>query len=205
VLVGEGDGVQRRPSVPLGDQRLGRHGGLRRVQQVGGGVAVHQNLPRRQPQIEPGGLGEQRVDRLRIDGAEDECRGGPVAQQLVTEPLRHHLRVGPVGEASLGGKGPGVQPVEQALAGGADDLGLGKMDVGVDEPRQNEATRIRHGLDAGRQRLAQPPGGAHRLDHPVTTDEQAIRFVDEGGPRIGEKRIVHEVGEASPNGKRTLA
>ena len=116
------DGIEGAPAaVPARDQRLGVVVALLRgVAQLVRRVAVHQHLAGDDPHAAALGLGEQRIDRLRIDRAEHQRRGRAVAQELVAEHLRHRGRVRRILERHLGRKSVAVEPVEQLLAVGGD-------------------------------------------------------------------------------------
>ena len=84
----------------------------------------------------------QRVDRMRVRGAEGQRGRHAVAQQLVEEDSGHARRAcAVVGKARLVREGVVLQPGQQALGGRADHVGLRKVHVQVDEARREDAAR----------------------------------------------------------------
>ncbi len=76
-----------------------------------------------------------------MDGAEDQSGGGAVAEQLVEEEGGDLIGMGLVGEGGFGGEDVAFEPFEQLLAMGGDAVGLGIVDVGVDEAGGRSAYR----------------------------------------------------------------
>ena len=105
------------------------------------------------------------------DRAVDHGGGGAVAQQLVEEERRDPRGVGRVLELLLLDEGVFLQPFQQLRAVGADHLGLRVVDVGVDQPGQDELIRIVVDRRARRQRRQQRRRLAHGGDRPpsITT------------------------------------
>ncbi len=144
-----GDGEARRDGVfeppapaPALNQRLALVvAALRRIGERYGRVAIHHHLAGDHARAAPFALGEERVDRLGVDGAIDARRRRALAEQLVEEEARHRLAVAEIGEFLLLDEGVFLQPIEKLRAVGADDAGLGIMDVRVDEAGHDELAR----------------------------------------------------------------
>ena len=130
-------------AVPALDQRPRRlDSPVGRVPQCLGHVPIHQHLAGDQPHRAGARLVEQRIDGLGVHAAEDRRRRRAVAQQLVDELLRHHGRMVGVAEATLGGKGIALEPVEQPLAPGSNHLHLRIVQMGIDETGNDEVVGI---------------------------------------------------------------
>ena len=196
------DGVEQpAAAVPLRDQGLQLVvARLRRVAQPVGRVAIHQHLAGGQPQSELLRLLEQRVDRLRMNGAVDAARGDAVAQILLQEDAGDVAGKFLVGEFELGGIGVFVQPVEKLRAVGRDHRRLREMDVAVDEARRDQRVlAIVADLDVGRQVACDSIGRAEMRDLAVGHHHDGVGFVDhrlfepvaERIAGIGEHRTAH--------------
>jgi hypothetical protein len=72
------------------------------VAQLRRAVAVHQALARHEAHVARMRLGEQRLDRLRMHGAEHAGAGGAVGRQLVEEKAGRLVADRRIGEARLG-------------------------------------------------------------------------------------------------------
>ena len=154
--------VQAAAAVPALDQRLALAiallGG---IEQRRGRAAVHHHLAGDHARAAPLGFGEQRLGRFRMHRAVDRRRRGAVAQQLVQEEAGDARGMGGVGEPLLLDEGVFLQPVEQLGAVARDHLGLRQVDVGVDQPRQDQVAcmvvdrRIFRQLAEHRARIAQ--------------------------------------------------
>ena len=119
-------------------------------------------------------FGEQGLDRFGMHRPVDHGGGSAVAGELVEEEARDGGAVGGIGEALLLDEGVGVQPVEQLRAIGGDHLGLGQMDVGVDQARQDQAVGVvldRRGRRQGREKLV---SRADRFDAAVRDHQDAV-------------------------------
>ena len=129
------DSVQQTPAiVPLRDQRLGVViAGLRRIEQRGRRVAIHQHLAGGNAHAKLFGFLKKRIDRLRIYRAINARAGDPVAQVFLQENPRDGARKILVRVFQLGRKRIVRQPIQQLLAIGSDHRRLWKMDVAIDE------------------------------------------------------------------------
>ena len=138
------DGVpQPAHALPALDEALAViKGGLRRVAQEFRAIAVHHHLARDDAQPAPQSDAEQGIDRLRVHRAEHQGRGGAIAQQFIAEEFGCLLRHGGIPEAALCRKGIAVEPVEQSTSRRRDDVGLGVVDVCVDESRQDQPAAV---------------------------------------------------------------
>ncbi len=96
------------------------------------------------------GFGEKRLRRRLVNGTIGNRRGGSVAQQIVEEVRRHALAVCRIGKFLFFDKGVGIQPVEQLGAERPDDLALRKMQVRVDETRQDQMGPVIDDLSIGK-------------------------------------------------------
>ena len=111
--------------MPALDQRLRFVvAALRGVAQCFGRVAIHEALAGDRAHAALGGGFEERIDRMRMHRAERRDGGRAIAQALVEENSGDRARMRDVGELLLGDERVLVQPVEQLLAVGADDLRL---------------------------------------------------------------------------------
>src|SRR5262249_8187093 len=139
------DRVQQPPAaVPARNQVLGFavRGFRVDVAQVVGTVAVHHHLAAQHAQPAALGGGAERVHRGRMHGGINNRGGGAVGHQFVEEELRHLGGVRRIRERGLGGKGVFVKPFQQALAVAGDDVGLGIVDVRVDEARHENGAGV---------------------------------------------------------------
>ncbi len=66
----------------------------------------------------------------------------PVAQELGEEEVGDLARIFQVSEPSLDGKGVALEPFEELLAVGSNDVDLRIVHVRVDEPRQDQLARV---------------------------------------------------------------
>ena len=109
-----------------------------------------------------------------MHGREDECRGGAIAQQFVEKKVRHLAGMLRVGEALLGRKRVALEPFQQLLAVGGDDVGLRIMHVGVDEAGQKQLAVVVDHLRIRRQPREQIARGAELEHSSVAQDQQAV-------------------------------
>ena len=180
--LGRGDGEARRHRIelpplamPALDEGLGVGvGALCGVAERGRRAPVHQHLAGDHARVAAVGLGEEGLRRLRVHRAVDRRRGGAVARQLVQEEAGHRGGVRRLGEAQLLGEGVALQPVHELRAVGSDDLGLGKMDMGVDEARQDEAAGKVVDRRAFGQARQQFGGLPHLGDTPAAQQDEAV-------------------------------
>jgi hypothetical protein len=186
-----GDGVaQAIAAVPFLDQGPGvGHAALGRIAQKMRAVAVHQALAG--DEAHPAALGgaENGVDRSRMHGGENQGRGGAVGQQLVEEELGHLGCMGRIGEGRFRREGVALQPVEELGAVAADDVGLGVVDVGVDEAGHQVAPAVVGAGGAGGELGEQLGGGADFGHVTVLHDQQAVGKVLQGAGvrgRVGQ-------------------
>ena len=117
---------------------------------------------------------KQRVDRLRMHGAEHQRGRGAVLQQLLHKKLRNFLRIGRIGKLHFSRKGIGVEPFQQLFAVSADHLGLRKMNMGVDKARNNQLVWIMRDLHAGQQMRLSALPVAEPCDFAVLGNQQAV-------------------------------
>ena len=88
-----------------------------------------------------------------------------------------------------------VQPVQELRAVGRDHLGLGIVDVGVDQARQDQAVGICVDDRAGRQRGKQRWRVA-RLEDPAALDyEQTVLVIAMARRRADLRRVVEKLQE----------
>ncbi len=146
-LLGRGGGREARRDrvrraalpVPALDQHLRFViPALRGIEQRDGRIAIHEALAGNRAHAACGGGCEERIDGMRVHGAERRDRGGSISQAFIEEQRGDGLRVGDVGELLLGDEGVLVQPVEQLLAMRTDDLRLWVVHVAIDEPGQDQ-------------------------------------------------------------------
>ena len=145
-----GDGEARRHGIaqaaaamPFLDQGLAVAG-------AGGGivahrvrcVTVHQGLAGDQRHRALLRRGEKRFRRNGMDRAIGRCRRGAVTEQAVEEDLGRGSRMGRIAIARLLGEGEAIQPFQQIRAGRRQHAVLGKMDMGIDEARQDQIVTI---------------------------------------------------------------
>jgi hypothetical protein len=116
--------------------------GLRRVAQVFRAVAIHEDLAGDHAQLARGCYLEEFLDRAAVHGAENHRGRRAVAQQLVQVELRDAARVCRLRERGLGRVRVVLQPLEQRTAAGGDDVGLGIVDVRVDEARDEDVVTV---------------------------------------------------------------
>ncbi len=135
-----GDDVGKAvPTVPLFQKRLAVVvGGSGRIAEAFGGIAVHAGLAGEK--THPAGLGggEDGVHAGGMDRRVGGDGGGAAGENEVEVAVRDLGRVGGITEAHFLGEGVAVQPVDQPLAPGGDDGGLGVVDMGVDEAGGDE-------------------------------------------------------------------
>ena len=95
----------------------------------------------------------------------------------------------PVAKCLFGNKGVLVQPVDQPLAIGADDLGLRIVDMAIDKSCQYEAIFVMDNIDPFRD-LARHIGCWPDVgDLPIIDENDAIGFVDHAVIDIVKERI----------------
>ena len=163
---------------------------LRRGEQVLAQDPVRQHQAGGDPQADPGGLGEQRVDGAGEVRPEDEGGRGAGPGQAGDEVGGDRGGVRVVGEPGLLGQRALLQPVEQRHAEPADGPDLGEVHVGVDEPGQDQPAPQVHDLVGAVVLVGERLAGD---DHAVLDDqgqvgalpqppsgERAVRGVDEG-------------------------
>ncbi len=149
----------------------------RRIEQCFGRVTIHQRLAGVHPQLACLGGLEERVDRLRVDGAIDRGRRRPVRQARVEEQVGDAARVRVIGELALGGERVVVEPVDQPLAAGADDLGLRIMDVRVDEAGNDQRIAIGRDRQSRGHLRGQRAMVAERDDATLVDHDQRVGLV----------------------------
>ncbi len=180
--VGRGDRETRRDRIfepaaaaPAFDQRLALViAALRRVGQRGRRVAVHHHLARDHARAAPLAGGEERLHRFRPHRAVDDRRRRALAEHLVEEEVRDRRGMRGIREFLLFDERVFLQPVQQLRAIGADDAGLGIMDMRVDEARQDQLAGVI--VDHGsRRRLRLDVGGiAGGENAPVRDERRAV-------------------------------
>ncbi|SEF66113.1 hypothetical protein SAMN05216242_103187 [Thauera chlorobenzoica] len=138
-----------------------------------------------------------------MHGGEGECGGGAVLQQLVAEKSGDFGGVRRVGEAGFGGEGVFFQPGEQLLAVAGDDVGLGVVDVGVDEAGQDQLAAVVGEQRAGRQLGQHCGGGAELGDVAVADDENAVDEVFERAVPV-RRRVGEEMNELAAHGAQRM-
>ena len=191
-------------AVPLVDQRfvVGRVGvGI--LQHRLRCVPVHANLA--DDRAHPASLRftEQRRGRAAVRRAEDRGQRRAVGVKLRDQPPRRVLRDRIVGESRLGRKRVTVQPADQLLAITADDIELRKMQVRIDEPRQDQSlAKVHHArLGVLGDHLPRIPQRRHtpRLIH----NQPTPRNRPQARPRIrrGERIANHMPNLAAINGR----
>ena len=173
--------VEPALAMPALDQRLGLLvAGLGRVEQRRGGVAVHHHLAGDHAHAAPPGLGEEGVDAFGMAGAIDPGGGGAVGQQFVEEEARGGLRDGRVAVAAFLREGVFRQPFHQFGAIGGDDLGLGHVQMRVDEARHQQMRTVVDEGRVGRQPAQNLRRLAHLADDAVLDDDDAVRDIAHG-------------------------
>ncbi len=75
-----------------------------------------------------------------MQGTKHQRGGGAMAYQLIYKKLRYLLGILRIGKLALHREGVGGEPLKQLFAKGADHLGLRKVNVGINEPRQQQLT-----------------------------------------------------------------
>jgi hypothetical protein len=206
---------QPAPPVPSGEERaavvVGGYGG---VPEALWRVAVHAGLARHGPEPARHGRLEEGVDAFGVNRAV-ACDGGrPMGEDEVEVPLCRRARVGRIAEAHLLREGVGLEPVDEPLAPARDDPGLGIVDMGVHEARQDEAipvvgdrnvwmclAKAVRGADAGEEAVLDEHGAATLVPRrDVGRDRERVRLEGEG---LAEKQTgVGHVG--SPPVRVTL-
>ena len=73
-----------------------------------------------------------------MQGTKHQRGGGAMAYQLIYKKLRYLLGILRIGKLALHREGVSGKPLQQLFAKGADHLGLRIVDVGIDEPRQQQ-------------------------------------------------------------------
>ena len=184
-------------AMPLLDQRLAvRVSGIRGVAQELRTVAVHRHLAGNHAQTAGLGSGEERVGRLRMNRGEDQGCRGAVAQELGQEEVGDFARVLGVGEAPLDRERIALEPFEELLAVGGDDVGLRIVDVRVDEARHDQLAGIVGELHALRQPGQQRVRRAGSGDLAVVQHQQAVVEILVGAlPEL--VRVADEVEEGA--------
>ncbi len=126
-------------AVPALDECLAVlvRGGCIVLQRIGT-VAVHKNLAGDKTHIARFGRFKYRISRMRVYGTEDQRRRSAVVQQFVNEDRRHLSRIIRVFETRLDRVGITVQPVQQLLSVGSNNVELRKVHVTVNESRHDE-------------------------------------------------------------------
>ena len=206
-LLGRGGGreawrdriLQAGMTVPAFDQRL-RIGvaRCRGVSEVVGAIAIHHHFAGDQPHAAGRGGCEDRIDRGAVHAAHDERRRGAVAQELGDEEFGYFARVLRIGKGALGREGMALQPFEQPLAVGADDVGLHEMGVRIDEARHDELAGAIGDRCVPRQGRQQFWCVADLANMPVLDDQQTVVVEFERAGGIGVGGIVQEVKSRSP-------
>ena len=192
-----GDAVMLAPApVPAFDQGPALVvAALRRIEETGRGVAVHQDLAGDHPGVEAGGFGEERLDRAGMDRAVDHRRGGARAQDLAEEQPRHPLGMGLIGELQLRGEGILLEPGQQLLAVGGDHLQLRIVDVGVDQAGQDQGALVGRDRDARRNPVRQLRKVAEGGDVPVLDQDQGVGHVLEAA--LGQEGVAGQARRLS--------
>ncbi len=180
--LGRGHGETRRDRIieapatlPALDQRFalvvaplcGVHERLRRV-------AVHHHLAGDHARAAVLGCGEERIDRLRMDRAIDHRGRGAGTEQFVEKEFSDPGAMRGIGEFLLLDEGIVVEPVEQLRAVGADHLGLGIMDMRVDETRRDEGAGVIVDERVLRRTGENLARSADRLDHSRRDENSAV-------------------------------
>ncbi len=75
-----------------------------------------------------------------MQGTKHQRGGGAMAYQLIYKKLRYLLGILRIGKLALHREGVGGEPLKQLFAKGADHLGLRIVNVGINEPRQQQLT-----------------------------------------------------------------
>ncbi len=209
-----GDGVaQPALPAPFFDQHFGF--GVRGFDGVleAGGAQVHQHFAADDPHVARLGRFEQRVDRVGVDGCENQCAGRAVTQQFVTEVARNVTRMRGIGEGRFSGEDVPFQPVEELFAISRDAVHLRVVDMRIDEAGHDQAGQMfdRHIGEAGREIGI----GAARDDDAVFDDQQTVGVVADGlriDDRVAAYRqdcpskcAGHQSGSAVRNARTTWA
>ncbi len=156
-----------------------------------GAVAVHQALAGDEPHVARERLGEQRIDRGRMHGAEHARARCAVTGELVEEKARRFGGDRGVGVTGLDRIGVPLEPFEQPRRGRRDDVDLRQMDVRVDEIGRDDAAGeveqvvVAFALFAQRRELAARHDAA-----PVDQQQPAL---DHARRAFAAQRIVGEV------------
>ena len=163
---------------------------LRGIQQRRWRIAIHHHFAGNHAQITLAGLVEKHLHRMRVHGAVNHRRGGANAQALIEKQLRNFTRMIDIGKLLLGRKGVAVQPIDQLLAIGTDDLRLRVVHVQVDEARQDQGIGVSGDRRPGFERILQSGICAERLDAPVLNHHQRVSFVMHRCIAAHQERIV---------------
>ena len=131
-----------------------------------------------------------------MHAGEDHGRRRSVAQQFIEEEASHFTGMRRVAKALLGRKCVALQPLEQLLAVGSDDVRLRIMDVGIDEAWSNESAAAvdSHGIARQIVFYRRPCNGL--LDLSLADQQCAVVEIDVGA-FAGDRRIVDEMQDFS--------
>ena len=193
------DGVAKPVDVvPAPDQCLGIDQALlRMVAHPVGRMAILQHLARDHAQLPALRTLEKSLHRSGMRCREGQCGRDAVAHQFVEKDFSHLGCMRSIGKLAFLGKGVVFKPGQQPIGRRADDVGLRKMDVHVDEPgRQDPAWPVRDS-DSGMARCN--AGVAARVEHPlaalrVGADHQQAVFIEQRSPGVVESKERGTVG-----------
>jgi hypothetical protein len=136
---------------------------------------------------------EEGIHGGAVNRAEHHRRRCAVAYQLIEEDLSDLPRVNGVREPPLRGKGVVLQPIEQLAAPRADDVGLGVVDVSIDETGDEDAVAVTYNLQICGQIREQFVCWPNRRDVSVTRDQQSILEKLEAAGVVMRARVGTEV------------
>ena len=195
--LGRGGGEARGDAIelaallmPPGDQRLRlRIARLGRIEQALRRVAIHKHLAGDHPRVEALRFLEQRVDRLRVNGAVDRSRRRSGAQKLAQEAAGHIVGMIGIGEVLLGDEGVFVEPFQQAGAKRADHLHLGIVHVSVDEAGADQRVGIMRDRHVCRQCLEPRLGILDAQKLAILDDDQRVRPIVQGVAGREDERV----------------
>ena len=106
--------------------------------------------------------------------------GGAVSQKLAQKKFRRLARNRGIAEPALLRKGVSLQPRQQLLAVGRDDVGLRVVHMRVDEAGQNQVTTPVIDASTGRQTDKQVRGVSDCSDPAAGDDHESVRNVMKG-------------------------
>ncbi len=161
---------------------------------------IHQYLARHDPHVSRQRCLEQGIDRLGMDGGEDQRAGGTVPQQLIEKETRHRVGMAAIRKGCLGRKDVPFEPFEQLPAISSDPVGLRIMDMRVDKAgdHQPRETLDRH---AGETR-GQLGMVAERDDHTLLDHHQPVGMVAD---RAALCRVLGDAQQFGAEGVRAHA